>query len=138
VPRLRLWQDALVRANRDTGHFERSFDGMDKFDVPAPAADGEAAPLAACYWLTEPERTLPLTIERLAGVRAAQVLVANTYRGHLVELLGSTARHMHLCAQVARTIPVFRATRRKDAAEFEAVAKRFESELQALAGSALP
>jgi hypothetical protein len=134
VPRLRLWQDALERAGHDPAALERSFDAMDKFDMPARNPAAAPAPLAGCYWLDEPDDAAPMTIERLTGARAAHVLVSNTYRGHFSTLLGRTAPHLRLCAEVARRLPVFRVARRKDSEQFNAVARELERDLLRLAG----
>lgn len=112
VPRLRLWSDALARSGRDSAGFERSFDGQDKYDVPVTAATSLAPrPLAACYVLDEAGEGAP-GIERLSPGEAAEALVANTYRGSFVRLLGLGERHFAQCVALARSIPVYRARRR--------------------------
>ncbi|HEX8655149.1 MAG TPA: hypothetical protein VF693_08000 [Allosphingosinicella sp.] len=112
VPRLRLRSDALTRSGRDPAAFERSFDGQDKYDVPVSAAVPPAPrPLAACYLLDEAGEGAS-GIERLSAGEAAEALVANTYRGSFVRLLGLTERHFAQCVALARTVPVYRARRR--------------------------
>lgn len=124
VPRLRLWKDALEHAGHDSEQFERSFDGFDKYDVPAPLeGEPEAAPLAGCYWLDEPDVAAPLRIDRMTGARAVEMLIANTYRGQFVTLLGHTAEHMKSCVQLARSVPLYRAVRRKNRDEYDNVAE---------------
>lgn len=123
VPRLRLWKDALEHAGYDSGSFERSFDGADKYDVPAPRhVAQEAMPLGGCYWLDEPETDAPLAIETLKGARAVEMLMTNTYRGQYVSMLGRSASHVQTCVQLTATVPVYRASRRKCRDEYDGVA----------------
>jgi hypothetical protein len=126
VPRLRLWDDALVRAGRDSADYERSFDGQEKFDVPAAAASAvdRPLPLAACYVLGEPGGGDKRGIERLAGAAAVDALVANTYRGRFATMLGLTERHLRLCLGVAASVPVHSAARRWGSDCFEEEAAR--------------
>jgi hypothetical protein len=127
VPRLRLWKDALDHAGQDSRDFELSFDGADKYDVPAPLkAEQEATPLAACYWLDEPEIAGPLTIDRVTGAKAVEVLMTNTYRGCFATLLGRSATHMQSCVRLAKAAPVYRASRQKRQDEFEGVARQLQ------------
>lgn len=112
IPRLRLWREALEAGGRDASAYERSFDDMDKYTVPT---DLErilpAVPLSHLYLLEKAEEGLP-SIERLEGSAAVEALIANTYRGAYVRLMGHTRKHMLACVELARTIPVFRARRR--------------------------
>ena len=125
VPRLRLWEDALVHSGREAERFERSFDGQDKYDVPAGRAAASAPlPLAACYVLSVAEAGSPGAIDRLAGAEAVEALVANSYRGRFVAALGLTARHLDLCVATAAAAPVHRAARRWGRAAFDDEAER--------------
>jgi hypothetical protein len=132
VPRLRLWEDAVAASGRSTSDYERSFDGQDKYDVPAGAAAvATPLPLAACYMIarpaeaegTETARETP-GIVRLSGVAAVEALVANTYRGRFATLMGLTARHLSLCLAVAARTPVHAAGRHWGRAHFDAEAAR--------------
>ena len=132
VPRLRLWEDAVAASGRSTSDYERSFDGQDKYDVPAGAsAAATPLPLAACYMIARPEegeraetdRQAP-GIARLSGVAAVEALVANTYRGRFATAMGLTARHLALCLAVAARTPVHAAGRRWGRADFDAEAAR--------------
>ncbi|MEA3015609.1 MAG: hypothetical protein QOI38_331 [Sphingomonadales bacterium] len=123
VPRLRLWSDALARSGRDSMAYDRSFDGQDKYDVPVPpSAPSTPRPLAACYLLDEAQGAP--TIERLSPGEAAEALVANTYRGGFVRLLGLTERHFAQCVSLARSVPVYRARRRWGEAFLDEEAER--------------
>jgi hypothetical protein len=135
VPRLRLWADALVSAGRDSADYERSFDGQEKYDVPAAsaAADRPLA-LAACYVLArvgegegEGER-----IDRLAGAAAVDALVANTYRGRFATMLGLTGEHLRRCLAVAGAVPIHSASRRWGRGCFEEQASRLADHAAAI------
>jgi hypothetical protein len=113
IPRLRLWREALEASGREAEAYERSFDDMDKYDVPAKRHHaGEPLPLAAIYLLRKAEdESGEAKVERLQGVAAVEALVANTYRGAYVKTIGRTGEHLAACLKVARAVPVFAATR---------------------------
>jgi hypothetical protein len=130
VPRLRLWEDAVEASGRSVVDYQRSFDGQDKFDVPAgdKAAAGPL-PLAACYMIARPEEGAAAQApepepRRLAGVEAVEALVANTYRGRFATVMGRTERHLSLCLAVSARAPVHAAGRRWGREHFEAEAAR--------------
>ena len=111
IPRLRLWREALEAGGRDSSAYERSFDDMDKYTVPT---DLErilpAVPLSHLYLLEKAEDEP--SIDRLEGSAAVEAMIANTYRGAYVRPMGRTRQHLLACAELARTVPVFRARRR--------------------------
>lgn len=113
IPRLRLWREALEASGRDAEAYARSFDDMDKYDVPMPNETGaEPVPLAAIYLLRKAEEAGgEAEIERLKGVEAVETLVSNTYRGGYLNMIGRTREHLTACVRVARAVPVFRAQR---------------------------
>ena len=138
VPRLRLWKDAVARSGRESDELELSFDGQDKFDLPAPRnAIASPAPLAGCYLLGEPEAARAPRITRLAGAEAIEALIANTYRGKFLKLVGSAERHFEACLEVNRSVPVYRVERVKAVEDFESVARMLEDHVQTLVGQAL-
>lgn len=113
IPRLRLWREALEASGRDSGAYDRSFDDMDKFDVPTASAERlDPIPLAAVYLLrkAEEEAGHP-AIERLSGIDAVDTLMSNTYRGGYLKTIGRTAEHLAACLRIVRAVPVFRARR---------------------------
>ncbi|MGA9580705.1 MAG: hypothetical protein WBR13_01900 [Allosphingosinicella sp.] len=111
IPRLRLWREALEAGGRDASSYERSFDDMDKYTVPTDLDRMlPAVPLSHLY-LLEKAQEAP-SIDRLEGSAAVEAMIANTYRGAYVRLMGRTRQHMMACAGLARTVPVFRARRR--------------------------
>ena len=112
LPRLRLWREALEASGRVADDYELSFDAMDKYDVPARTSDiSGGVPLDHLYILEKAEGPDGAAVERLRGARAVEALVANTYRGAYVPLMGLTQRHLLACAAVAGKVPVFRASR---------------------------
>ena len=84
---------------------------MDKYTVPT---DLErllpAGPLSHLYLLDKAEEAPSIT--RLEGSAAVEAMIANTYRGAYVRQMGLTRQHLLACAELARTVPVFRARRR--------------------------
>lgn len=108
LARLRLKPDALERSGRDPDRFEPSFDDRDKFDVPLASPEpAEPLPLRAVYLLDRPEDAAEFAVEPLRGVQALEALVANTYRGGLVGMLGRQREHLAQCTRIAASTPVF-------------------------------
>lgn len=115
IPRLRLWRDALDASSRAPEGYERSFDQLDKYDVPTAGGPQplEAIELAAIYLLRRAdEGSKGAEIRRLTGVAAVETLVENTYRGAYLKTIGRTRPHLATCVQLARAVPVFLAERR--------------------------
>lgn len=135
VPRLRLRGDAVVRSGRVIGELQRTFDGEDKFDLPALGHDAlSKVPLAGCYELRARDEAGPMLITRLAGVQAAEALIANTYRGKFLSVGGWTERHFRSCVDLTRLIPVHKVERQKDSAAFFSVARQLEEHVRQLVG----
>jgi hypothetical protein len=116
LPRLRLWREALEASGRDPAQFDRSYAGADdweKYDVPLAAQSASVAEtgLAAIYLL---ERGETPEIEPLLGMRAAEPLFANTYRGQFVPAEGEARLHWEACLKLVRSTPIFRASRTWD------------------------
>jgi hypothetical protein len=108
IPRLRLWRDAVERSGRSASDFDQAYADWDKFNVPArnPAAQ-DSVPLQRIYLLVaDRSGSDEVSLRRLQGVEAVDALVANTYRGAWVQLVGDTARHLAACVALARAIPV--------------------------------
>lgn len=126
IPRLRLWREALEASGRDAGAYTRSFDDTDKYDVPTMnEAGAEPMPLAAIYLLRKAEEGGgEAEIERLKGVESVETLVANTYRGGYLSMIGRTSEHLTACVKVARAVPVFRAQRLWGFDRFDEQARR--------------
>lgn len=129
IPRLRLWREALEASGREAGAFDRSFDNMEKYDVPT-RGEGSVAlpmPIAAIYLLGKGDEETPEPgIEPLKGVQAVEALVSNTYRGGLVSTIGRTGLHLAACVKLAQAVPIFRADRLWGFDRFEEQAGRLE------------
>lgn len=132
VPRLRLWQDALEAAGLDRNVYPRSFAGQDKFDVPAAARRGQPLPLGACYLLAEAADDEPHGIFPLTGLDASEALIANTYRGAFVPLLGRGEQHLRSCVALARKVPLFRAVRRWGRDHYDSDAARLRGHAESV------
>jgi hypothetical protein len=125
IPRLRLWQDAVLRSGRGIEAYERSFDDQDKYDVPTGAEPSATPlPLAACYMLAEAGEGEPGSIQSLAGIAAVEALIANTYRGSFLRLIGGAERHWRGCVRIATGAKIYRAHRRWGEDSFEDEALR--------------
>jgi hypothetical protein len=126
IPRLRLWREALEATGRDAGGYDRSFDDMDKYDVPTRAdAKSEPLPLSAIYLLGKAEEgENDPAIDRLTGVNAVETLISNTYRGGYLRTIGRTGEHLAACLKVARAVPIFHARRRWGFELFDEQARR--------------
>jgi hypothetical protein len=134
IPRLRLWREALEASGRETDAFHRSFDDLDKYDVPtAREAPLEPLPIAGIYLLRKAEEgSGDAEIARLTGVDAVETLVSNTYRGGYLRTIGRTGDHLAACLRIARAVPVFRAARLWGFDRFEDQARRLEQHARGL------
>jgi hypothetical protein len=113
IPRLRLWREALEASGRTAGDYELSFDDMDKYNVPTlDQPEAKPIPLDRIYLLERAEEGAPEgEIAPLHGVEAVDAIIANTYRGSYIPLMGATRRHFLDCLTLARTVPIFSAAR---------------------------
>jgi len=114
IPRLRLWRDALEATGRDAAAHEHAFDDADKYNVRTAVAAGEVPqPLNAIYLLdTDRDAARDFSVIRLSGLDAIEALIANTYRGGYLPILGGQQRHLAACARVAKATPIYRVSRR--------------------------
>jgi hypothetical protein len=138
VPRLRLWRQALEESGRFVDDYERSFDALDKYDVPIAGEDRtEPVPLAAVYLLAKAEEDAEAgAIHRLTGIDAVETLVSNTYRGAYLASIGGTGPHLAACVRIAKSVPIFRAARRWGFDAFDAEAGRLHDHALSLAQGA--
>jgi hypothetical protein len=135
IPRLRLWREALEAGGRDASAYERSFDDMDKYTVPTDLERAlPAVPLSHLYLLEKAEGEP--SIDRLEGSAAVEAMIANTYRGAYVGPMGRIREHLMACAQLARTVPVFRARRRWGFDSFDVEGAALEAHARELIGKA--
>ncbi|MCY7338969.1 MAG: hypothetical protein LH465_03320, partial [Sphingomonas bacterium] len=97
-----------------SGDYSRSYVGDDewnKYDVPVGSEEHGAKPieLGGIYCLDQGEAS---AIRLIVGVAAFSALSSNTYRGSYLSLAGQPALHLDACARLARSTPLFVATRR--------------------------
>jgi hypothetical protein len=113
IPRLRLWRDALEDSGRNAEDHEHAFDDADKYNVPTRQVKGRAAlPLGGIYLLDSPRSDADSqSVTKLVGLQALEALLANTYRGSYISMLGGTKRHFLQCLQLARQVPSFKLRR---------------------------
>ena len=128
IPRLRLWREALEASGRETGEYSRSFDALDKYDVPSENRALEPLPLATIYLLRQADESAGApAIERLQGVDLVETLMSNTYRGAYLQTIGRTGEHLAACLRIARQVPVFRAARLWGFERFDEQARMLEA-----------
>jgi hypothetical protein len=131
IPRLRLWRDAIERSGRTVEEHPRAFDDVDKYTVGIAGEAGGAVPLAALYVLAAPGGD-DFAIRRLSGGEAINALMANTYRGAFVKLVGDSHRHFETCIALAGKVPVFELARPWDGARVAETVARIEAHLASL------
>jgi hypothetical protein len=129
IGRVRLWRDALEASGRSAGDHERSFDDMDKYDVRTAVASGPV-PLDHIYLLAKAEGRGG--IRPLTGAEALQSLIANTYRGSYLPLMGATERHFRQCVRLASDAPLFEASREWGLSGMDEQSARIEAHALAL------
>lgn len=136
IPRLRLWREALEASGRTADAFELSFDDQDKYNVPTAAGAGAPLELSHIYLLRKAEAGHP-SIARLQGIDAVDALVANTYRGAFVTMMGAAGRHLADCLKLIHRAPVFGADRLWGYDAFEAQALALEAHARDIVAAAL-
>lgn len=134
LPRLRLWAEALELMGRESDSLDRSYVGeeqYDKFDVPIDPdfTARTAIPLAGLYVLNRGEE---FSVERLKGIKAAEVIFANTYRGAYVRAAGGQQNHWQASIGLIRSLPVFQASRVWDLSKLDDQSRRLLSHAQQL------
>lgn len=109
IPRLRMWRDAIERSGRDSADYDRALDGWDKYTVPTGAAQSSGSlPLQRIYLLTRHGGgEEDIEVRPLQGIAAVDALVANTYRGAYVPLIGDPRRHLFDCVDLVSKVPLF-------------------------------
>lgn len=138
IPRLRMWRDALEASGRSADGHELSFDDAEKYNVPTrePTASGPLQ-LGAIYLLrkAEEESAGRPFVEPLAGIEAIDALVANTYRGGYISMLGGTSRHLASCLALARSVPIFAVNRIWGKDRLERQLRDIEAHARSLVGA---
>ena len=112
LPRLKLWGDASAAFGHDRSRLDRVIDGMDKFHVALPAQqEARPIPFRRLYLLGRAEAGAEPDILPLRGRAAMEAIMAQTYRGLYLPVLGLTSRHFLQCAALAGRIQVYTAAR---------------------------
>ena len=111
VARFRLWGEALDRLGWDRPARQVSH-RIDKWEVGAARHLAGPTPLRAIYALETVADEAGVGGEAISGADAVAALMANSYRGDLLELSGNRAWHFEQCLRLARTVPIFRWRRR--------------------------
>jgi hypothetical protein len=111
-PRTRLWADAAERLAIDTTGLPRTRPTWDKFErhVADQFSDREAK-LTHLFHLTGPQDSPDFSVERLGPMDAFSTLVANTYRGILLDGLGRRPGHFQMASRAASAVEVIRVGR---------------------------
>ncbi len=108
IPRMRLWEDAAIRAGLDPASLPRSVPGAPeyrKYDVAvAPSSGLDAVRLAALCVLDSGGEW---AVEPLQGLEAVESLYAHSYRGAHVGPVGNAERHWRSCLALAADVPMF-------------------------------
>ncbi|MDB5706214.1 MAG: hypothetical protein JWN66_3330 [Sphingomonas bacterium] len=135
IPQVRLWRDSLERSGRSAGDFEQLLDGRDKYTVPAR---GEGAPaaiaLGAIYVLKRAEDDIDrIDIRQLRGAEALNALIANTYRGRYIALLGDMERYWARGLDLVGKVPIFELERPWDPDRLPATIDAVEAHLRSIA-----
>lgn len=103
-PQLKLWADAAEKLDEKPEVLLGLRDDIAKRRLPV--SDGfcpEPRPVRALYILT-PCDEKEIRLERLTGGSKLPALVANTYRLHFLEGMGSRKRHFHHCRELASRV----------------------------------
>ncbi|WP_324808154.1 hypothetical protein SH584_02045 [Sphingomonas sp. LY29] len=111
IPRVRLWEAAVVGSGRDPADYELSYAGDEKyrkFDVPLSTVAETDRPLKAIVILARGD---VVSLEPMQGVHAVEALVANTYRGGYVPTLDQSKLHWESCLRLAKSTKVLRYVR---------------------------
>jgi hypothetical protein len=112
LPRLKLWGDASAAFGHDSMALERAIEGMDKYHVPLSSPpEAKPVPFRRLYLLERTEATGDRGIVRLRGRAAMEAIMAQTYRGNYLRLMGLSARHFLQCSALASRIEVYAARR---------------------------
>lgn len=133
VRRLRLCRDALLASGRTAEDFEPSYSGdpaFDKFDVPLAPDEATPLPLSAIVLLEFGTRE---GVELVAGIEAAEILFAHTYRGGLVEQVGNAQFHWQAVTRLISSIRILRWSRRRDRTAIQSGVEKLIAALRALA-----
>jgi hypothetical protein len=132
-PRIKLWEDAVVRLGVDSSSLERVARAVDKFQLPIERARSETLPLRWVYVLERHAGT-ELEITPARGMETFGLLHEHTYRNELVHGDQAVREHLELCAAVAGRVRVSRVGRPAGTMTAEATADAILSDIAGRSG----
>lgn len=116
IPRVKLWADALAGLGRNHEGLEKVASDLDKYHLPLSTSSRpgslDSLKLERIYLLSETAENQPFTIHKLAGVEAANGVLANAYRWQLGQMIQPPRAQFDHCLALARCASVFRVNRR--------------------------
>jgi hypothetical protein len=130
MPNLKLWRDALSNLGREPGGLQPDWSRAEKYHVPADDEAGAAVALTRLYILSPDETAGAGKCEKLNGRRAANALIANTYRSEYLDAAGRRSTHFRDCIRLASEIEVVGLRRARDPALLATTAARIVGPLR--------
>jgi hypothetical protein len=130
MPSVKLWRDTIANLGRDPEGLRPDWYRAEKFHMPV---DHAKAPLRLdrLYVLEPDDAAGPGKRTRLTGARAANAIIANSYRVEYLEAAGRRDLHFRQCTELAKTIEVVRLDRSRDLARVRATAALVIADLDA-------
>lgn len=109
-PRIKLWDDALIRLGCSPEAFEPITGSVAKFHFPIVRGDFGALPLRWVYSL-ETHDGDSLELEPVAGIEAFDLLREHTYRRQFIVDAATSWEHLQQCARLDRQARLVRIRR---------------------------
>lgn len=129
-PQLRLWPDSAGRFHADASTLPTVTPDSAKLRLDIQSAADGAATLRAIFMLERGASDGAISIERLPGSRALLGLLGNGQMAGAAELLGLGASRMRICAEVLRSVAVYRLCYPTDFACLPEVCARLDALIQ--------
>lgn len=116
IGRIRLWEDAVAALGLGGANIQREFRGYNKFLVPVRPPEPLLSPrrLLGVYELEDADDETGPNIIRIQGARAVEVLIPNVYRLELAEYMNLKPAIFSTCAEIARRVPIYKFSRKKN------------------------
>jgi HPr Serine kinase C-terminal domain len=127
---LKLWGESLAAAGEAVDGLEPVLVDLDKYKLPSSeSGDYRSYPLGQVFLLAVSEQPKPET-SKLTGVEGLSALVANTFRGQLVQPMGLNRRHFGHCTAVGTTATIHRLSRPWSLAQMDATCDAVEAAIR--------
>lgn len=123
---LKLWRDALDGLGRDSASLTRVSGPFDKFFMPIETRDQSAVPVREILVLTDGEEGAEPQVQPLPILEATSMLVQQTYRAEIVEVLGLHQANFRQCVELVRSLPIARLLRPRGMQHFAATIRCLE------------